>query len=228
MTDEDDLLAAEFALGLLDPAEAEAVQVRARSDAPLSLRIAWWRDQLAPLVREAEVTPPAAVWSRIEAKLPGNDNPASARPWRWATGGMGLVAAALLAVIVVRPPSAPPPAPPPVQAAPAPLVASLSGARGTAVTVSYDRASGRMLVTPVSLDPGKGDAELWVIPVGQTVPISMGVIAADSAGTRSVDAAHDRLLTPGATFAISQEAKGGSPTGKAQGPIVATGKIMRI
>ncbi len=226
VTDDDDLLAAEFALGLLEPDEAEAVQRRARTDAPLSLRIAWWRDQLSPLVREAEVAPPAATWDRIAARLPVNDNPASGSFWKWATGGMGAVAAALLGVILLNP--APAPTPGPVPATAPPLVASLGGERGMAVTVAYDGASGRMLVTPVALDPGKGDAELWIIPVGQTVPVSMGVIDAKTAASHHLDPAHAALVAPGATFAISQEAKGGSPTGKAQGPIVASGKIIRV
>ncbi|MBA3895896.1 MAG: hypothetical protein H0X36_01895, partial [Sphingomonadaceae bacterium] len=57
MNDDDDLLAAEFALGLLGDGDAVAVQERARADAVLSLRIAWWRDQFAPLVREATADP---------------------------------------------------------------------------------------------------------------------------------------------------------------------------
>jgi anti-sigma-K factor RskA len=222
VTDEDDILAAEFALGLLDPPEAEAVQMRARTDAPLSLRIAWWRDQLAPLSREAEVSPPTGVWPRIEARLGANDNPKNAaRPWQWATAGMGAVAAVLLAVVVLRP--APLPVTP---AGPPPMVASIMGERGTAVAVSIDDSRGTMRITPVLLDAGKGDAELWVIPVGETVPVSMGVVDARNVSVHEVGKRLP-LLAPGATFAISIEAKGGSPTGKAQGPIVATGKIFR-
>ncbi len=226
VTDDDDILAAEFALGLLDPAEAAAVQTRARLDGPLSLRIAWWRDQLSPLVREAEVSPPDGVWNRIAAQIPSNDNPVSAAPWKWATAAMSAVAAALLGVILLQPAPTPIVPPPPVVSAP--MVASIAGARGMAVTITYDGSAGRMLVTPVVLDPGKGDAELWVIPVGQTVPVSMGVIDAHQAGSHSLDARHAALVAAGATFAISQEAKGGSPTGKAQGPIVATGKLIRV
>jgi anti-sigma-K factor RskA len=222
MNDEDDILAAEFALGLLDPVEAEAVQRRARNDAVLSLRIAWWRDQLAPLAREAEVPPPAGIWARIETRLGANDNPRNAaRPWQWATAGMGAVAAALLAVVMLRPA--------PLQVAPGgppPLVASITGDKGTAVSVSVDDAHGTMRVTPLLLNAGAGDAELWVIPVGETVPVSMGVVDARGVSVRDIGA-RTQLLAPGATFAISLEAKGGSPTGKAQGPIVATGKIFR-
>jgi anti-sigma-K factor RskA len=108
------------------------------------------------------------------------------------------------------------------------MVASLSGERGMAVTVAFDAASRRLLVTPVTLDPGKGDAELWVIPVGNTVPVSLGVIDAKVAGSHQVDVPRAALLATGATFAISQEARGGSPTGAAQGPIVASGKLIRV
>lgn len=231
MTEDDDILAAEYALGLLSPEEAAATEARLKTDGPLSLRVAWWRDQLSPLAVETAAEPAAHVWQGIETRLGVNDNaPDRARPWKWATGGMGAVAAALLAVIALRPVPAPLPVPVPVPApAPAaPMVASLSGARGMAVTVAFDSSNGRLLVTPVALDPGKGDAELWVIPVGQTVPVSLGVIDARAAGNHDVDAAHAALVTPGATFAISQEAKGGSPTGAAQGPIVASGKIIRV
>jgi anti-sigma-K factor RskA len=222
---DDDILAAEYALGLLSPDEAAVAEARMKTDAALSLRVAWWRDQLSPLAVEAEAEPGSHVWRGIETRLGVNDNATdSARPWKWATGGMGAVAAALLAVIALRPVPTPLPAPTPA----APMVASLSGDRGMAVTVAFDSSNGRMLVTPVALDPGKGDAELWVIPVGQTVPISMGVIDAKAAGSHNVDATHAALLAPGATFAISQEAKGGSPTGSAQGPIVASGKIIRV
>jgi anti-sigma-K factor RskA len=222
---DDDILAAEYALGLLAPEEATTAEARMKTDAALSLRVAWWRDQLSPLAIEAEAEPGSHVWRGIETRLGVNDNVTdNARPWKWATGGMGAVAAALLAVIALRPETAPLPAPTPAP----PMVASLSGERGMAVTVAFDSSNGRMLVTPVALDPGKGDAELWVIPVGQTVPVSMGVIDAKTAGSHNVDARHAALLAPGATFAISQEAKGGSPTGSAQGPIVASGKIIRV
>lgn len=229
MTEDDDILAAEYALGLLSPDEAAAVEVRLKVDGPLSLRVAWWRDQLSPLVAEAEVEPAASVWQGIETRLGGNDNaPDRARPWKWATGGMGAIAAALLAVIALRPEPAPLPVPVETVTPAAPMVASLSGERGMAVTVAYDSSSKRMLVTPVTLDPGKGDAELWVIPVGQAVPVSLGVIDAKLATSHNIDAVHAALVAPGATFAISQEARGGSPTGAPQGAIVASGKIIRV
>jgi anti-sigma-K factor RskA len=223
MTDDDDILAAEFALGLLDEAEAQTVQSRARTDSVLSLRIAWWRDQLAPLANEVATPAPDHVWTRISAALPVNDNADTARPWKWATGGMGMIAAGLLAIVVTRQPV--PPAPlPPVPSAP--MVAALSGEGGTIVAASYDATSGKLVIAPTTLDPGKGDAELWIIPDGGT-PISLGVVNAKNAQTHSIDTRLRTQIQPGATFAISQEAKGGSADGSPHGPIVASGKIIR-
>jgi anti-sigma-K factor RskA len=223
MTDEDDILAAEFALGLLDEAEALAVQARARTDSVLSLRIAWWRDQLAPLASEVETPPPAGLWSKIEAQLPGNDNSMTLmQRWRAATFASMSVAAALLAFIAFSPQPAPILVPP----IPAPMMAALSGEKGAVVAVSYDATSGKLVTAPTVLDPGKGDAELWIIPEGGKAT-SLGVIDAKEAQDHVIAAEKRMLMVPGATFAITQEVKGGSPTGAAQGPIVAAGKIIR-
>lgn len=227
MTEDDDILAAEYALGLLSSEEATAAEARMKSDAPLSLRVAWWRDQLSPLADEVVTEPGAQVWRGIETRLGVNDNASdTSRPWKWATGGMGAVAAALLAVIALRPEPVPVVAPAPIIASP--MVASLSGEKGVAVAVAFDKANSRIVITPVKLDPGVGDAELWVIPVGQTAPVSLGVIDPKTARSHNVDAPYVALLTNDATFAISLEAKGGSRTGAPQGPVVASGKLIRI
>jgi anti-sigma-K factor RskA len=227
VTEADDIIAAEYALGLLSPEEAAAAEARMRTDAPLSLRVAWWRDQLSPLANEAVAEPGGRVWRGIETRLGVNDNvPDTARPWKWATGGMGAVAAALLAVIALRPDPVAVVAPAPIIASP--MVASLSGEKGVAVAVAYDKANGRIVITPVKLDPGVGDAELWVIPVGQTAPVSLGVIDSKTAHSYPVGSSYVALLTNDATFAISLEAKGGSRTGAPQGPVVASGKLIRI
>lgn len=220
MTDEDDILAAEFALGLLDVAEAEAVQVRARTDGPLSLRIAWWRDQLAPLAGEAATPAPEGVWRRIEAQLPGNDNSVTQmQRWRAAAVAAMSVAAALMLYVGTRPA--------PVVVTPiAPLIAALSGEKGAVVAVSYDATSGKLMVAPTVLYAGSGDAELWIIPAGGA-PVSLGVVDAKLPAAHNVPLDRRGHMKPGATFAITQEAKGGSRDGNPHGPIVASGKIIR-
>jgi anti-sigma-K factor RskA len=221
VTEDDEILAAEFALGVLDEGDAVRVQDRARTDAALSLRIAWWRDQLAPLAGEGATQPPAGVWRRIEAQLPGNDNRSTqVQRWRAAALAAMTMAAALLLFIGLRP------SPIATPEAPAMLMAALSGDRGSVVAIGYDVASGRLTVAPTKLDPGKGDAELWIIPDGGA-PVSLGVVSAARTAPHIVRGDVQRLLRAGATFAISQEAAGGSPTGKPQGAIVASGKIFR-
>ncbi len=223
MTEDDDILAAEYALGLLDDAEALAVQARARTDGPLSLRIAWWRDQLAPLAGEVATPAPKGVWTKIEAQLPGNDNSATLmQRWRAAAVAATAVVAALLLFIAVQPGPLPVVIPPAAQ----PMMAALSGEKGAIIAVSYDGTSGKLTIAPTVLDAGKGDAELWIIPEGGT-PRSLGVVNAKLAEVHRVPEADRAIVQPGATFAITQEVKGGSPSGAPAGPIVAAGKIIR-
>jgi anti-sigma-K factor RskA len=223
MTDDDDILAAEFALGLLDPAESEAVLRRTQVDAVLSLRIAWWRDQLAPLVTEVETAPPAHLWAKIATGLPVNDNlPIMMKRWRALAVGATGVAAALALYIGSRQPT---PIPAPVQS---PMVATLSGDKNRAVVmVSYDSSTGRMMIAPNALSAEKGDAELWIIPEDGK-PRSMGVIDVHRPQGHMVPMERRSFIHPGMTFAISMEPKGGSPTGLPTGSVIVTGKIVRV
>lgn len=221
MSDEDDLLAAELALGLdADP----AARARMTSDDVFAQRVAWWEQRLAGLATEPGQDPPAEVWNRILAALPQNDNTANdARGvlrWKLFSGAMAAVAVAALFMVAQRPQITLPPPPG------APAVATLSGEKGSALAISYDTASHRLTVAPVKLDPGKGDAELWVIPVGAEKAVSLGVIDARKASSHQLNPSQARLVEPGATFAVSLEPVGGSPTGSTTGPIVASGKLI--
>ena len=222
MNDEDDILAAEVALGLLDRAEAAALASRLAGDPVFAGRVDWWRERFAPLAQTAPAEAPAGVWARVAAQLPANDNRSAVRRWQGVSAVFGTIAAALLVVLVMRQPVE---VPAPVPAGPQ-LAASLSGEGGNAVAITYDDATRRMMIAPVKLDAGPGDAELWVIPRGATVPVSLGVIDASGPQVHQMDAAKAAMMSEGATFAISQEPRGGSPTGKATGPIVAIGKVV--
>lgn len=217
MTDDDDLIAAELALGLnRDPA---AVQRRA-SDPEFAARVAWWESSFAGLAGTLDAEPPAQAWSRIAARLPQNDNPASLRWWKLTSGVLALVAGVALFMLVQRPQIELPPQPG------APAVASLAGEQGSALTISYDSGTRRLTIAPVQLDPGKGDAELWVIPVGAEKAVSLGVFDAHKPSSHQLNPSQARLVGAGATFAVSLEQRGGSPTGQHLGPIVATGKLV--
>lgn len=227
MTEDDDILAAEHALGLSDQSARET------SDATFASAVEAWRARFDPWFGP-ERAPPGDLWSRVERRLPANDDGArdQARPWRFATFAASAVAAALLGVIVLRPGGeAPTPLPAP-QVAVTPqariMVAALAPKAGRgAVTITYDDASGQMTVTPVGMDAGGRTPELWVIPADGT-PRSLGVIAEKDARTMIVPSERRSLIGGGVTFAVSLEPEGGSPSGAPTGPVVMTGTMSIV
>lgn len=225
--EEDDATAAEFALGVLTEAERVAFAARLRADPGLRSALASWRRRLSGLDAEfAEMPPPANGWARLEQRLFAP----AARPslwdslnlWRGLTGVLAAVAVVAVALNVMTPRSDP-------NAFAAQLVAALS-AQGSNVQVValYNAKSGEVRITPISGEvvPGK-DYELWAIE-GQQPAKSLGVIPIDA--HKDVTIKPDILADfgPGTTLAITLEQTGGSPTGVAQGPIVAAGKATPI
>src|SRR5579863_3007755 len=104
LSPEDDLSAAEYALGTLDAAERAAVAARRLREAELDQAIVGWELRLAPL---AEAIPPAEpprnFLGDIEARLGGTpltpdavvDLTKRLRFWRAAAVAAGAIAAAL-------------------------------------------------------------------------------------------------------------------------------------
>ena len=223
LSEDDDILSAEIALGLLDGAQGDVARHRIAADPALSARVEWWRDRFEPLADD-RAEPSAALWPRIEARVPRNDNSAAqVRRWRAAAFAATLVAVMLGTSLALRP--SPTPVAPPLSPAANPLLlASLTGEGGVVATVAYDRATARLTLVHDSIETHEHDPELWIIPAGGTAR-SLGTI--DPAHSTSTPARADarRHIGTGATFAITLEQRGGSPTGKAQGPIIASGII---
>lgn len=232
--DDDELLAAELAFGLIDPGERHAVEARLAGDVPFAAAYRRWQRHAATLATGRDEAPRPSIWSGIEARLPANDMvppvaPRSSLRWWQASTFAAVAAAVVLAVVGVQRGSLPAPAPVIAQAQPvAPLVAVLTGAPDKGVvTVSYDPASGRLTSAPTGVDVAGHSAELWVIPAGQS-PRSLGVIAAGTPGWTRAPTKAAPALAAGATLAISVEPIGGSPTGAPTGPVILTGKISTV
>ena len=223
MNDDDNILAAEVALGLLDGGEAEAARRRVAADPALASRVEWWRDRFEGLAEE-RAEPSASLWPRIDARLPRNDNSAAqVRRWRAGAFAATLVAVVLGSSLALRP--SPAPVAPSVAPAAAPLLlASLTGEGGVVATVAYDPATARLTLVHGAIDTHQHDPELWIIPAGGTA-LSLGTIDPVHSTTTPARADARRHIGAGATFAITLEQRGGSPTGKAQGPIIASGII---
>lgn len=103
MTPDDQSLAAELALGLLDHEDAAAAERRRRDGGAFAAEVTWWETAMAEgsLTNDRAPPPPGAL-TRIETSLFGVAEPdrpartASAFPWR--TFILGLVAVKLTLV----------------------------------------------------------------------------------------------------------------------------------
>ncbi|SER56607.1 anti-sigma factor [Rhizobium sp. NFR03] len=222
----DEVLAAEYAVGVLSFADRKRLEARIEREPAFALLVAQWEDRLSPLELAAEEVPPRTVYPKIEARLFGS--PVTARGMR--TGWWNSVAlwrsvafASLAAVVVMAAlqqglfGSAKPPAP---------LVASMTGEGSPlALHASYDAASGRIAVTPIAANAGQPRSlELWMVPGGDAAPVPLGVLPQDGRGVIEVPAALRAHLADGMTLAVSVEPPGGSPTGLPTGPVIAAGQ----
>jgi anti-sigma-K factor RskA len=227
LSEDDELLAAELALGLIDGAERQAAEARLGTDAAFAQAHARWQAYAAAMLSDPGERPKPSVWTAIEAGLPANDVAPSASPstlrW-WQVGTLAASAAAIvLGVVALQKPTTIFVRVPVAQAPAAPMVAVLTGKKGL-VTVSFDPASGRVTSAASGLDIGDRAPELWVIPADGK-PRSMGVMSPSAPGWTKVPATAASALAAGVTIAVSVEPIGGSPTGQPTGPVILTGKM---
>lgn len=223
----DQVLVAEFALGLLAAGEHAEMGRRIAAEPSLRRDYRLWRLQLGALDREFVETPvPAGLFERIEARLfPASAAAAPSGFWNSLGFWRGLAAAglavAVIAIGVDFAPRAPLTGPE--------LVAALEAEGSNVKFVAfYDQNAGTVRLAALSgaAVPGK-DFELWAIH-GKDAPISMGVIPVDTKVNVPVTSTVKQIFGPGTVLAVTLEQKGGSPTGKAQGPLVAAGTATSI
>jgi len=234
-------LAAEYALGTLRGRARRRLERWMREDAALARAVAEWETRLAPLAHAIPaVTPPARLWRAILDRLPPApqaglwDNLAF---WR----GLGLAAsgaaAVLVAAVALLSPQPPVPAPAPVVL----KVPSTDMAEVYLAVLSDPKTNKPLLLVTAgrhadqmqvrTLDPsirvsGK-DLELWALPAGG-VPTSLGVVGDAERSMVKLASAADQSLANVPTLAISLEPKGGSPTGRATGPVLAVGPCIKF
>lgn len=230
----DDIVAAEYVLGVLPADERAAAARRIDIDAAFARLVDQWEVWFAPMAAVYEpVEAPAAVKTAIDRRLfAAGSAPRGASPqaapgagfwsslafWR----GLAVAALAALAIYIAVPFITPPTAAPQLVAS---LAAEGSDVRYLAV---YDAARGEVALSRVSGERGEGrDFELWMIE-GQNAPVSMGVIPTGDAVHLPVADVTKAKLDAGAVLAVSLEPTGGSPTGQPTGPVVAAGDLRSI
>ncbi|MBR1222457.1 anti-sigma factor [Bradyrhizobium sp. U87765 SZCCT0131] len=119
----------------------------------------------------------------------------------------------------------------PVQVAapvPAQFVAVLQkGTDAPAFILTVDLAGKTFTVRRVGAEAEQGKSyELWLVSDKFPRPRSLGVIGDSDFTARPALAAYDAATINDATYAVTVEPEGGSPTGVATGPIVFTGKLV--
>jgi anti-sigma-K factor RskA len=241
---DDDLLAGEYALGVLDADARRFVEARMNDEPGFARMVSAWERRLSPLLLETEAVAPAShVWPRIRTRL-GWSPIDGAKPdglWNsvgfWRTTTALAVAAGIAALAIgLRVPPAPQ-ATTPVAVQPAGSeeqaakpVTVLSGADGaTAWIASINPARDKVLMVPVPRPAdvsGRVD-ELWIIPPGRS-PISLGFVSNEKAHTIAIPAALRSAVGVGATLAITLEPKLGIPHAAPSGAVVAKGDIRQI
>jgi anti-sigma-K factor RskA len=228
---DDDFAAAEYALGTLDPSERAALAARQLREPELDDAIRAWEERLAPLAEATpEIEPPRDLFAAIEARIRGALPEAprasnvvalerSIRRWRAMAIAASIVAAVLAIGFVAREATR--------QSAPREYVAILqkdAASPAFAVTVNLDKQE--LTVRPVAAQAPPGKAyELWLIDA-KLGARSLGVIGDTPRGANL--SAYDPAVVAGATYAVTVEPPGGSPTGQPSGAPVFVGKLIPV
>lgn len=208
---DDEALAAEYVLGVLDLSARSQVEARVKVDAPFAALVAAWEQDLAGLnASYAEVAPPADLLPRVEARLFARAAKQARSFWPRFIGGV--VTAGILAVVVLV--ASPPDSPPAPD-----LVASLTAeAQPLIFEAAFAAGTLRLSQKAGSTAEAGRVYEAWLI-AGDAAPVSLGLIEG-----RAVELPL-ATLQPGNVLAVSLEPAGGSTTGAPTGPVLVTGVV---
>jgi anti-sigma-K factor RskA len=224
----DDIIAAEYVLGVLDADERRLVEARLEDDRSFARLVLSWQSRLSPLDEDYEpVPPPAAVKAALDKRL--FTATSVAKPglleslgfWR----GLSFAAMALAAVAIVpdllRRET-------PV-ADVNPIIAPMQAEGGEVRFVAlYEPGHSEIRITTVKAEKAADrDFELWLIEADGK-PKSMGVIPAGETLALKIKPELVALISAGDTFAVTVEPLGGSPTGNPTGPVIAAGASRAI
>lgn len=251
VTRDDPMIAAEWALGLLEGEELLAARGKYATDPAFAWRKEWWDNWFAPWTDEiaGAAEPGAHVWqaiaARVGAQADDGSPPAAAqtgelvelrarlRRWQWAAGLTSAAAAVALALLAFAPGNAPVSAPgeAPVQIAAAdPLMATVPiGDTGLRLDVTYIPESEKMLVAAIGLTPdGVHDHELWLVPGDGGAAKSLGVVVPGEVRSMTLPQDITAALRDGSQLVLTREPLGGKPEGVDAGPVVAKGAFTRV
>lgn len=244
MTERDDIdgidaLAAEFVLGTLPDAERRAVNVRRRDDQQLDAAIQRWEQRLSPMLDAVPpVAPPKTLFNQITSQIADRTHArrdasvipldqhlktvsSKTRSWKFATAASSAIAASLAGFIIVSGPASKPMSPK--------YVAVLQEeSTSPAFLMSIDMKSHMCAIKTVISPPSSDKSyELWMVHKSWSKPRSLGLVAQNDMEMMPMSPDIEPDLYMDATFAVSLEPAGGSPTGQPTGPVMYAGRLMQ-
>jgi anti-sigma-K factor RskA len=219
----DDMLAAEYAMGLLSPEDLDTARRRAASDPAFARRIVEWEARLSQMADLDPVAPPAAAKAALLERL--FPEPAPVPVWRrlglWQALTGGAVAAMVALALLVSQQGAPDPSGPLYsaeiisEAGDFRVVALVDKSRNEVILTRTTGAApeGRILqVWAHGPDAPAQSVGLW--PEGESVRLSLPTEIAAVQGTL--------------TLGVSEEPVGGSLTGSPSGRVFGTVDIPNV
>lgn len=219
--EDDQAMAAEYALGLLTPPEARAFEARMIREPVLRANYVIWAEDLARMTDSiAPVTPPPSVRKAIETRLFAGEKQGFLQ-WLGLIPALigGLIAAALVYFVtsfgLLNTPVGPR------------LNAEIAAAdQSLVILAAFDPTTDTLNLQRTSGVAVSGRVlELWLI-AGDNPPVSLGVLP-DAVSTDLPLSADIIAVLEGGTLAISDEPPGGSPTGQPTGAVLAVGVVSQ-
>lgn len=226
-----DALAAEYVLGTLDDMTRTAVAARRQREPALETAIKAWEQRLSPLsLLVKPVAPPAELFDKLMQRLASHDTRDAKvalltrrlQRWRRAALTASALAASLLVFVGLRGFNR--------IESPQQFVAVLQQSdTSPAFLVSVDLQTRELTVRAVAAQAQVGKSyELWIVNTQLGAPRSLGVVSTQGVSVRPALARYDATVVRDATYAISLEPEGGSPTGAPTGPVLYTGKLLEM
>jgi anti-sigma-K factor RskA len=232
--DDIDGLAAEYVLGTLTREERQVVADRRVIDKDLDLAIEAWERRLAPLVETiSPVAPSPNLYNKIRTQIGPSQQVVSlkareqmlarrAARWRNAFVGATAVAASLVGVLGYRETVGRDEA--------RQYVAVLdSGDDLPAFLLTVDTRTKMCVITAVNPPTQSAKTyQVWMVSDKMPKPKSLGMV--NKPGEMQMMPMQSRSemdLLMNASFAVSVEPMGGSPTGAPSGPVMFTGKLVQ-
>jgi anti-sigma-K factor RskA len=207
----DDALAAEYVLGVLDLAERAEAEARIKRDPAFAALVSNWEARFAGLNDGFDPAPAPNLLPQIEARLFPKPAPVPGKArfglgFGWLSGAAVAAVLALASIATLAPPRPE-------------LVATLATADNR-LSYQVTHFGGTLQVTRTAGVPAvTGQVhELWII-APDAGPVSLGLLD-DQPLVITYPAPPE-----GYVLAVSIEPEGGSPTGQPTGPVILTAKI---